>query len=314
MKLYHIALLLSLIVIHSCLPSFVYHKDKKVTVELNGIEYRLMSPPNTIELAQNYFVDQTEISNYHWSEYMYWTKTVFGDKSEQYLSIIPDQYVWCTDTLQRYPNFDEYYSNYTVYGNFPAVGITFEQANKYSKWRSDRVYEMTLIKTKNLENNYELDSLNYFTIEKYVNGQYFNIQPNLNVLVPIYTLPSIEQWESYATNIEDNKKDISLNIRNKTQEFATYENWLKDSSIVEMVDLRKYFDPKTELIHTIGNVSEMTLTKGISKGGSWKNKLENCTITNEFIYTKPTNWIGFRNVCSYYPASNWVKKSVEFNR
>jgi len=47
----------------------------------------------------------------------------------------------------------------------------------------------------------------------------------------------------------------------------------------------------------IGNVSEMVLEKGISKGGSWRNILEECRVGKDILYTKSEAWLGFRCVC-----------------
>jgi len=49
----------------------------------------------------------------------------------------------------------------------------------------------------------------------------------------------------------------------------------------------------------IGNVAELVDEKNIVKGGSWKHKLENIKIENNITFEKPSNWIGFRNVCNY---------------
>jgi hypothetical protein len=308
MKLLHVIILSSLIFFQSCLYSFIYLKEKKVIVELNGVEYNLRTPPNGVEISHNFFVDQTEISNIHWKEFEYWISTVYGENSEEYLSLKLAQNLWSSDSLGSINLLDDYYSSSPVYDDYPVIGLTFEQALKYSRWRSDRVYEMLLIKAGILENNLDnMDSLNSFTIENYINGRYFNKKPNLEIPVPIYTLPTIEQWELFATNIKEIEDDEKGNKKKSNIEFATYEAWLLDSSVVARINHSKYFDSKTELIHTIGNVSEMTLTKGISKGGSWKHKLQDCYLTQEFKYSEPSNWLGFRNVCSFYPASAFLE-------
>jgi hypothetical protein len=49
----------------------------------------------------------------------------------------------------------------------------------------------------------------------------------------------------------------------------------------------------------IGNVSEMVLEKGISKGGSWRNILEECRVGKDIPYEKPSAMLGFRCICIF---------------
>lgn len=43
----------------------------------------------------------------------------------------------------------------------------------------------------------------------------------------------------------------------------------------------------------------MVLEKGISKGGAWNFKLEDCLAGKNQYYTEPTSWLGFRCVCVF---------------
>ena len=47
----------------------------------------------------------------------------------------------------------------------------------------------------------------------------------------------------------------------------------------------------------LGNVAEMVQEKGICKGGSWRNILEECRVGKDMEYSKPAAWLGFRCVC-----------------
>ena len=58
-----------------------------------------------------------------------------------------------------------------------------------------------------------------------------------------------------------------------------------------------YWPNSFNLYNMIGNVSEMVLEKGISKGGSWRNILEECRVGKDILYTKSEAWLGFRCVC-----------------
>lgn len=55
------------------------------------------------------------------------------------------------------------------------------------------------------------------------------------------------------------------------------------------------------LSHMIGNAAEMTLTKGIARGGSFAHSLANCKISQRYYYYTTTNWLGFRCVAELKP-------------
>ena len=54
----------------------------------------------------------------------------------------------------------------------------------------------------------------------------------------------------------------------------------------------------------LGNVSEMVIEEGISKGGSWRNRIEGCRVGKDLEYNKPTAWLGFRCVCIKQTGKN----------
>ena len=47
----------------------------------------------------------------------------------------------------------------------------------------------------------------------------------------------------------------------------------------------------------IGNVTEMVKEKGIAKGGSYRSKLEDCSIDKRVEYVGASPTVGFRAVC-----------------
>jgi hypothetical protein len=49
-----------------------------------------------------------------------------------------------------------------------------------------------------------------------------------------------------------------------------------------------------DIYNMIGNVVELTATKGLAKGGSLENKLSDCAIDKDFLYNGPQEWLGFR--------------------
>lgn len=54
--------------------------------------------------------------------------------------------------------------------------------------------------------------------------------------------------------------------------------------------------------HMIGNAAEMTLQKGIARGGSFAHSLSKSKISQRYYYYTPSNWLGFRCVAELKAA------------
>ena len=174
--------------------------SKNITTQ----NYHLLSvPPNGIRINENLFCDKSEISNFDWLEYMYWKKMIYGFQSEQYRSSLPDTTVWlkeesCLHDLSRI------YLRHPAYRDHPVVGISQSQALAYSKWRSDRVMEVMLIKMNLLEYGDTSQTPEmHFTIERYFNGSFIysktkeTIKPDPRIkYYPKFRLPTLMERKS----------------------------------------------------------------------------------------------------------------------
>lgn len=90
-----------------------------------------------------FYMDETEVANVDWLEYMYWTRQNFPTDYEHYYSTLPDTLVWRKPLSYNDP-FVNNYLRHPAYQDYPVVGVTWEQASAYCKWRTDRVNEQTL--------------------------------------------------------------------------------------------------------------------------------------------------------------------------
>jgi formylglycine-generating enzyme required for sulfatase activity len=92
------------------------------------------NPPGTLKVkGTSYYLDAIEMSNLEWYFYVTDMRSKYGKESEEYRKSLPDSAIWCgtysTDTFFKFGKYD----------NYPVVGITYEQANQYSIWRSELV-------------------------------------------------------------------------------------------------------------------------------------------------------------------------------
>jgi len=248
-------------------------------VAINVENAVLPAPPNGILVSKNFFVDETEVRNIDYREYLFWTKSVFGESSLKYQLALPDTTVWAKyDESEDATAMSEMYFRDPVFDNFPLVGISYQQAVNYSIWRTDRVAEVILIKKGMLKIKPDQNAEDHFTLNRYAKGEISWIRKKQTVQLPIFRLPTVEEWESIAMKTKYEK------VAKEVIEFP-----LRVDEESERIN---------EILFMIGNVAELTSNKKL-KGASWIDSLQNVTIESSIDYQSPTNWIGFRNVSEY---------------
>jgi len=283
-------------------------------------------PPGTVKVGINLFYDQAEDDNLSWMEYMYWIKRVFGPASAEYKATLPDSNVWlekypCLNLLRDqyilhkdtfkfvYP-FPQIYFHHPAYRNYPIIGISQKQAETYSKWRSNRVFEYLLIRYGIIKINPTQDSNSYFTIEKYYAGLYKNYKPDSTFrYYPCYRLPTVEEWKEVTYHkpyIDKNwskkrkAKIISKQEKSLTEIQADIIPCKNDSFFQSPTENIYSFWPNDLGIYNLrGNVSEWTSEKDICVGGGWMDCKQVIMKQDTFIQKTPSANIGFRNVCEW---------------
>ncbi|MBF6609462.1 MAG: gliding motility lipoprotein GldJ [Flavobacterium sp.] len=110
--------------------------------------------------VMSFYMDETEVTNLMYMEYLDWLKKVFPPTEENYKNIYegasPDTLVW-RNRLGYNETMTNNYLRHPAYAEYPVVGVNWIQAVEFSKWRTDRVNEKTLEDEKFLKKDAKLN-------------------------------------------------------------------------------------------------------------------------------------------------------------
>lgn len=236
----------------------------------------LISAPDSVlrQSGNIYAVDDTETTFMEWFQFLVESNSSelskFSENNSDFNNYLEDIY----DSSSNEYNIRKK----SLYSSIPITNISYSDALEFCKWRTRKDSIYSVQQDNQFYNHYYLPSRSFY-----------------NWLITASTTDSANPEAGCPNyNFQDISKDYSnCKSINRNKE---YNQLFKSRLGQNTVAVGFFYPSKFHIYGVAGNVSEFTSTIGISKGGSFNQKTNNCIQGQDIPYSSPQPWLGFRCV------------------
>lgn len=214
--------------------------------------------------VSSYFLDIEEVANTSWREYTMTMQQAYGLESSIYKQSLPDTTVWKQELAYNEP-FVESYFRHPAFSDYPVVGVTWQQANDFCQWRTDRTNEERLVAEGIILPAGRRDTALYgkvFSTMRYIKSLTSRpLEEQLKHLTPAYRLPTEAEWEYAAIgSVEHGKNSIywednALKTNNKRHQGTLLANFKGDKDYA-LLSVHLFLPNDFGVYNMAGNAAE----------------------------------------------------------
>ncbi len=230
-------------------------------IEAYEKRFKFFATPGTKFLDENIYADVNEISISGYAIYLDWLEHVYSAHSARVKAAMPDSSIISEGVFDSL----NIKLDYIALQKQPIVGISYDQAQMYTEWRTNRVCEFWLIEQGKVKVNINATPDDQFTIDKYLQGNYAHSTKHENHIFhfPIYSIPSENDWKTY---IYQGIQDSILN-EGLVHEIVILENGVdgKDDKFISAE-----FNQDSKELFTHNKVGKGNINVGFRNICKWK--------------------------------------------
>jgi len=249
-------------------------KDNSYKVDAKYIEN------SVTKIKDNLYAGKYEVSNALYN--LFFLDLFMKNRTEDMKICTIDSNGWVTDKNHTNQPLVELYHRHPEYYEYPVVNISYEAANLFCAWLTDKYNSFPKRKFKKVTFRLPTEEEWMYAAHaghpeyKFANGD--TVRTNKGVMM--YNFNTVKYLEKMGYS----KK----NIKYDSEHAYMYDNWDM------LAPCKSYFPNDFGLYNMSGNAAEMVSVKGIAKGGSFTDGEASLRIDNHISYDKSACNIGFR--------------------
>jgi sulfatase modifying factor 1 len=221
--------------------------------------------------VDSFYICRHEVSN---GEYLEFVNDLYTRDSALYKLMLPDTLVW-RERLTYSEPYSTHYFRHPAYRDYPVVGVSYEQAEKYCEWLTEKYMNSPKRKYKSVR--FRLPEIAQWAMASGGRGRTFPFGEHLQN-------EKGQALANFKVFLQGSISRVQLPVKldgdtlQKRLYFIAHAELNKHNNLPEGLEsgfittpVESYWPDKNGLYNLAGNVEEYIREKGYTKGGSWND-------------------------------------------